>query len=351
MITKIFNCISIHNGGGIIYLAMMHSDIDKKGNLILLDHRAKNKLKQFKYAELRFLRKGLFRNLFILILRINKTITFRKYLMRTNKKEYLSEYYLNGIPPLFRFPLTSNRIFIFCQNKNIFNYINCLNKNLFFKIKFHIYHLLHIFLINSFLKDTDIIIVQTSSMKKIISNFKPKNNILVKDHYWRNLNIDFFDLNFEDRKITYPNNFLSRLEIISKSNKLFFYPASFEPHKNHKILFDVFRTLSKNSYNNIKLLVTINSNQIPKKYKDTNQIIFLGDQPQRTIHKIYKIVDFLIFPSINESLGLPLIEAKLHEIPIIASNLDYVYDVCNPKYTFNPYSEEDIYNKIVESIK
>jgi len=187
-------------------------------------------------------------------------------------------------------------------------------------------------------------------MKKIISNFKPKNNILIKDHYWRNLNLDFFDLNSEERNTIYPINYLSQLERISESNKLFFYPASFEPHKNHKILFNVFRTLSKNSFNNIKLLVTINSSQIPIKYKDNNQIIFLGNQQQTTIHKIYEIVDFLIFPSINESLGLPLIEAKLHDLPIIASNLDYVYDVCKPKYTFNPYSEEDIYHKIVESI-
>ena len=350
MITKIFNCISIHNGGGIIYLSMMHSDIDKKGNLIILDHRAKNKLKQFKYAELIFLRKGLFRNLFILILRINRTITFRKYLKRTNTKAYLSEYYINGIPPLFRFPISSNRIFIFCQNKNIFNYINCLNKNLFFKVKFHIYHLLHICLLNNFLKDTDTIIVQTSSMKKSISALKPKNNILIKDHYWRALTKDFFDFNLENKNINYQNNQLSILEKIAKSNKLFFYPASFEPHKNHKILFDVFRNLSKNSFNNIKLLVTINANEIPKKYRKINQIIFLGNQNQSTIYNIYKIVDFLIFPSINESLGLPLIEAKLHNLPIIASNLDYVYDVCSPKYTFNPYSKEDIYHKIVESL-
>ena len=41
MIKKIFNCISIHNGGGINYLSMMHNDIDKKDNLIFLDQRAK----------------------------------------------------------------------------------------------------------------------------------------------------------------------------------------------------------------------------------------------------------------------------------------------------------------------
>ena len=68
------------------------------------------------------------------------------------------------------------------------------------------------------------------------------------------------------------------------------------------------------------------------------------------VYEIYKFIDFLIFPSLNESLGLPLIEASLHEIPIIASDLEYVYDVCNPKFTFNPYSEDEIYYKILKSI-
>ena len=351
MIRKIINCISIHNGGGIIYLKMMHSDIDKKGNLILLDNRSKAYLKTFKYAKLKYYKRGLFRNLFILLERIKTTIIFRRYLKRAKKKEFLNEYYLNGIPPLFRFPKTSNRVFIFCQNKNIYKFINCFDKKLFFKIKFYIYNALHIFLINSFLRDSDTLIVQTSSMKKCISNLKPKNKILIKDHYWKNLSLDCFNSNINEKNNNFKDTQIIELEKIAKSNKLFFYPASFDPHKNHKILFNVFINLSKNEFNNIKLVVTLNSNHINKKYKNNNHIIFLGNQTHSNIKKIYKIVDFLIFPSLNESLGLPLIEAKLNNLPIISSDLDYVYDVCVPIFTFNPYSEQDIYSKIVESIQ
>tara|TARA_Y100001933_G_scaffold246973_1_gene279238 strand:+ start:71 stop:1126 length:1056 start_codon:yes stop_codon:yes gene_type:complete len=350
MIRKIINCISIHQGGGIIYLTMMHSDLDKKDNLILLDNRAKGNLKTFKYAKFKYYKRGLFRNLFIFLERIKTTIIFRRYLNRTKKKEYLNEYYLNGIPPLFRFPLRTNRVFIFCQNKNIYKFINYFDKKLFFKIKFYIYNVLHIFLINNFLRDSDTLFVQTSSMKKCITNLKPKNKILIKDHYWKNLSIDFFNFNLNERDNNFKDNEIIELERIAKSNKLFFYPASFDPHKNHKILFNVFNNLSKNSFNNIKLIVTLNSNHIPKKYKSNNQIIFIGKQNHSNINKIYKIADFLIFPSLNESLGLPLIEAKLNNLPIISSDLDYVYDVCIPIFTFNPYSEEDIYSKIVKSL-
>ena len=77
MIKKIFNCISIHNGGGIIYLSMMHSEIDKKGNLILLDYRSKSMLKPFINAEVRFFKKY-FRNFSVLIERIKCYVIFKK---------------------------------------------------------------------------------------------------------------------------------------------------------------------------------------------------------------------------------------------------------------------------------
>ncbi len=50
----------------------------------------------------------------------------------------------------------------------------------------------------------------------------------------------------------------------------------------------------------------------------------------------------LIFPSKTESLGLPLIEAASAGLPIIASELDFVRDVCVPNETFDPYSSTSI---------
>lgn len=351
MIRKIFYCISIHYGGGIVYLSMMHSEMDKKDNLILLDYRAKKYLKKFKNAKIRFYKRNLFRNIFVLFERIKCTFAFRKYLEKTDKKEFLSEYYFSGIPPLFRFPLSSNKIFVFCQNKNLFRYINYFDKKLFFKIKFYLYHLIHRTLINIFLKDTDVIIVQTHSMLSAVSLVKPNNKILIKDNYWRDLRIEYFEKYIFKENTLFQNKKILEIKKLSNHNKLFFYPAYLDPHKNHKILFNTFNKLNNNSINSIRLILTVEANEVPKRFRNNNLIIFLGSQELRSIHEIYQIVDFLIFPSINESLGLPLIEAKLYKLPIIASNLDYVYDICEPTYSFNPYSEEDIYSKILESIK
>lgn len=348
MIRKIFNCISIHNGGGITYLSLMHSELDKEGNLIFLDYRAKNNLKPFINAEIKYFKKNIFRNFFVLIERLKKRKMHRIHSKKFDKNEVFSEYYLNGLPPFIRFPFLKNKTYILFQNRNLFVFQNYFNKKLFFNFNFIVYHVLHSLLINFFLKRTDIIIVQTSSMKKIIENLKPNNNIIIQDNYWKNLKLKSFIDCIDFKESLFAAKEFETIKKISKLNRLFFYPADLSPHKNHKRLFKCFKKIT---HKNIKLIVTLDINEVPDKYKSNNQIIFLGKQSFRDIHSLYKIVDFLIFPSLNESLGLPLIESSLYKIPIIASDLDYVYDVCSPFITFNPFSETDIHSKVLESIK
>ena len=351
MIRKFFNCISIHNGGGIVYLSLMHSEIDKKGNLILLDERAKNKLRPFINAETKYFKKNLLRNIFVLRERIKHINIFRNYQKNNNKYEIFQEYYLNGLPPLFRFSIISSKVYVLFQNRNLFYYLNYFNGQLFIKINFIVYHLLHSLLINFFLKDTDYVIVQTKSMKNTISSSRPKNTIIIKDHYWKNISkYSYLKHEHSNCDISFKEE-ISKIKEFSEFNKLFFYPASLDPHKNHKRLFKCFNKLNKMNYTNCILLVTLKSKQLPKPVRNNKQIIFLGSKSYKEINQIYNLVDFLIFPSLNESLGLPLIEASRHKLPIIASDLDFVYDVCKPSLVFDPFSEEDIFKKILESAK
>lgn len=351
IIRNIFNCISIHNGGGIVYLSMMHSEIDKKGNLVFLDYRAKNDLLPFINAETIYFRKNIFRNLKVFKERLKYSLIFRRYLKKTNKIESLNEFYLNGIPPLYRFPLASNKVLILFQNRNLFSYLNYMSNKLNFSFKFTLYHILHSLLINIFLKKTDIIMVQTKSMYKSISKLKPLNKIIIKDLFWRNLTLDKYIDTIKKVDVCIESKLIHEIKRISKLNKVFFYPASFSPHKNHKLLLKCFNKLFENNIYNIKLLLTVDFKDLKDFSSNKEHIVCIGSQTPQMVYEIYKLVDFLIFPSLNESLGLPLIEASLHGIPIIASDLEYVYDVCNPTFTFNPYSEDEIYNKILKSIK
>ena len=68
------------------------------------------------------------------------------------------------------------------------------------------------------------------------------------------------------------------------------------------------------------------------------------------IRNLYKSCNYLIFPSLTESFGLPLIEAASSGCKIISSDLPYVYCVINPSITFNPNSIEDILKALCLSI-
>ena len=85
--------------------------------------------------------------------------------------------------------------------------------------------------------------------------------------------------------------------------------------------------------------------------KSFNFLFFTGKVNIFDIHAIYQRVDYLIFPSLLESLGLPLIEANLYDLPIICSRRDYVFDVCEPLLTFNPENIEEIKESLREAVK
>ena len=71
-------------------------------------------------------------------------------------------------------------------------------------------------------------------------------------------------------------------------------------------------------------------------------VVNLGHLPRDDVLKLYAQAGALIFPSMSESFGLPLIEAGRLNVPIVASELDFVRDVCDPVQTFDPLSAVSI---------
>ncbi len=140
---------------------------------------------------------------------------------------------------------------------------------------------------------------------------------------------------------------ISNIKKLSNENLIFFYPASLYEHKNHRNLFEAIKLLERNSIKKFKLILTIKESDLEIfSIKNRSNILCIGEVEYLDLLKIYKFVDFLLFPSISESLGLPLLEAKQNNIKIIASNLEYVFDICNPAFVFNPYDSKEIYEKL-----
>lgn len=124
--------------------------------------------------------------------------------------------------------------------------------------------------------------------------------------------------------------------------KKIFYPISSNyPHKNLDRLIKALELCSVED-SNFELILPLKA---PYKSQRT-YIRYLGPLSQIESQQLIASSDIIVFPSLNESFGLPLIEAAAYGKILLASDLDFVYEIVNPSATFNPLHIEDIKNKI-----
>ncbi len=101
---------------------------------------------------------------------------------------------------------------------------------------------------------------------------------------------------------------------MSSKSFLLFYPSSYLPHKNHKILLDN-KLITFFTENNIFIALTIPASS--PGFQDFPFFYLLGNISRDKCLHYMKRCDALLFLSAYESLGLPLIEASLISKPII----------------------------------
>ncbi len=245
-------------------------------------------------------------------------------LFRLRKDDILIN--LGNLPPLisfscFTFLLQSNRFLVESYSTagmKISKRINILFQRISFKI---------------FKKNVDQIIVQSETMKKIldekISRYTPS----------------------KVRVIAYKNTFPKNKYKIKKKYD-FIYIASDEDYKNHENLLKAWVRLSNDFLYPSLCLVLPKESNVKKNVlnllsKDKNIKIFIFDsEDTEDAINLLKLSKTLIFPSKFESYGLPIVEAKMQNLKIIASEKDYVRDLIDPEETFDPDSDLSIYRAV-----
>lgn len=124
----------------------------------------------------------------------------------------------------------------------------------------------------------------------------------------------------------------------------FIYVADGEAHKNHRNLVEAWMLLAKQGIKP-SLALTLSSRDARLKawiaqhvQSHELKISDLGQMPHAGVLALYGHARALIFPSTSESFGLPLIEARNVGLPILAGEMDFVRDVCEPVQSFDPRS-------------
>jgi glycosyltransferase involved in cell wall biosynthesis len=157
--------------------------------------------------------------------------------------------------------------------------------------------------------------------------------------------VDLFNIN---KKLIKLKNF-NKL-ILSKKFKKYtlIYPADNLYHKNHINLFIALKILAKsNIYPRVLLTLDKKKNSEFFKFKKLyNLNVDFKVLKKKDMINAYKNTHALIYPSLNETIGLPIHEALSYGLHIIASNLPYVNQFIKNDLLFDPFDPTDIANKI-----
>ena len=123
-------------------------------------------------------------------------------------------------------------------------------------------------------------------------------------------------------------------------------------HKNHTLLLNTLELLANKGVH-LRLAVTIEKDKraLIDHISRINvigsvQITNMGVISKKAVCKLYNDSKCLVFPSLEESFGLGLIEAVEMGLDIIAADLKYVYEVVNPSLVFDPSSPQSCANAI-----
>lgn len=115
------------------------------------------------------------------------------------------------------------------------------------------------------------------------------------------------------------------------------------------IAFD--RLISNNSISSNKRVVVagIPDNNLLKKIKNKDQFIFLDYLDEDSLAWYFKNAYCFVYPSLNEGFGYPPVYAMNFKVPVIASAISSIPEVCNDAVLyFNPYSISEISNRIIQ---
>ncbi len=227
---------------------------------------------------------------------------------------------LSSLPPLLRI---KNRTFVFLQNRFVIDRVAGLRQSLKVRVRQSLERVL--WKISH--RNATEFLVQSASMATKVHEAAPSSKVRVMPF------LD--DVGFGRKQIQQPASGIKDLDFV--------YVATPDPHKNHLRLLRAWEILAEQGlYPSLGLTLDADHPlwrevEAVNRHKGT-RIVRLEGSDGSARESFYERASALIFPSLLETLGLPLLEAANRGIPILASELDFVRDSVVPTETFDPLS-------------
>lgn len=179
-------------------------------------------------------------------------------------------------------------------------------------------------------------IYQNIISKSIMASIKKSEKTIVQTNWMKTaiakqVQISPNEIEVVPPRISIPTN--KYFEGNDKNLRTFFYPASGNYYKNHRVIVDAVSQIKKEDLKDLTFIFTLQGDEddhIKELYervqKESLPIQFIGFITKEQVFELYT-KSVLIFPSYIETFGLPLLESKLHKGIILASDTVFAREI------------------------
>ena len=131
------------------------------------------------------------------------------------------------------------------------------------------------------------------------------------------------------------------------------YPSAPISHKNNENAIKGFELFNKSQGNKYKLILTSTFDESSQKLlrQLSSNIIFTGNVSDSELVQLYRHCACLLFASLIEGLGMPVLEAVTNDRPVACSNIDVLTEISKLAfYLFDPYQPDQIAKALSSAI-
>lgn len=208
----------------------------------------------------------------------------------------------------------------------------------------------------SILKDKLPWVYQNILSKIIFKSIKKANKVIVQTEWMREACVEKLNVDKTKIEVLLPKidiEVLRCYQPTKESLTTFFYPASGVSFKNHKVIVEACLKLKHEGIDKYSVVFTLKGNENKKilnLYKlvqdNSLSVFFIGSISRDKVFEQYS-KSVLLFPSYIETVGLPLIEARMHGTPILVSNCIFAHEILDGYENVDFFDPFDT-NKLVE---
>lgn len=309
----VLDAIYINTGGGLELLKYLVSKlIDRRVKFVLLkDSRSPVLERQAQIYE---------------VVTLAPSLLARHNFYRQNRKRFKKVLCFGNLPPTLRMPVP---VYTYFHNVNLLK----IPIDYSFAIRFKSYIKRRI--IKRLSKYTSCWFVQTDYTKRLVLDYLALKGQEV-------LLYPFFNLSNLSHN-------LNRVE--SKFREDYVFISLYTGAKGHEYLVEAWVKLASKGVRK-KLHLTVDdpefSRVIEQAVSNGANIENHGQVSFAKVMELYNKAKAIVYPSLNESLGLGIVEAIAAGCDVIGCNMPYLYSVCEPSITFEPRDSDSIVRAVME---